>query len=87
MFLEANPKLKPYTPDMEGRCSGKVAVKDFVYDYIVPQTTEFIDKYDPDLLWYDYDWATFADENGSYEITAYLYNRAEGIRRYRPTRP
>ena len=78
MFLEANPKLKPYTPDMEGRCSGKVAVKDFVYDYIVPQTTEFIDKYDPDLLWYDYDWATFADENGSYEITAYLYNRAEG---------
>ncbi len=78
MFLEANLKLKPYTPDMEGRCSGKVAVKDFVYDYIVPQTTEFIDKYDPDLLWYDYDWATFADENGSYEITAYLYNRAEG---------
>ncbi len=66
------------TPDMEWKASGKIAVKDFVRDYIVPQTTEFIDKYDPDLLWYDYDWATFAHENGSYDITAYFYNKAEG---------
>ncbi len=66
------------TPDMEWKASGKIAVKDFVRDYIVPQTTEFIDKYDPDILWYDYDWATFAHENGSYDITAYFYNRAEG---------
>ena len=70
--------LKPYTPDMEWKCSGKIAVKDFVHDYIVPQQTEFIDRYDPDLLWYDFDWMTPADSNGSYEITAYLYNRAEG---------
>ena len=34
------------TPDMEWKASGKIAVKDFVRDYIVPQTTEFIDKYD-----------------------------------------
>ena len=66
------------TPDMEWKASGKIAVKDFVRDYIVPQTTEFIDRYDPDILWYDYDWATFAHKNGSYIITAYLYNRAEG---------
>ena len=66
------------TPDMEWKASGKIAVKDFVRDYIVPQTTEFIDKYDPDILWYDYDWATFADENGSYDITAYFYNNAAG---------
>ena len=66
------------TPDMEWKASGKIAVKDFVRDYIVPQTTEFIDKYDPDILWYDYDWATFAHENGSYDITAYFYNKAEG---------
>ena len=45
---------------------------------IVPQTTEFIDKYDPDLLWYDADWSSRATENGSYDITAYFYNRAEG---------
>ena len=70
--------LQPYTSDMEWKASGKVAVKDFVRDYIVPQTTEFIDKYDPDILWYDYDWMTFAHENGSYDITAYFYNKAEG---------
>ena len=66
------------TADMEWKASGKIAVKDFVRDYIVPQTTEFIDKYDPDILWYDYDWATFAHENGSYDITAYFYNKASG---------
>ena len=71
-------RIVDWTPDMETKASGKIAVKDFVYDYIVPQMTEFIDKYDPDLLWYDADWSTRATENGSYDITAYLYNKAEG---------
>lgn len=71
-------RMADYSPDMEYKASGKIAVRDFVYDYIVPQMTEFIDKYDPDILWYDADWATRATENGSYDITAYLYNRAEG---------
>ena len=71
-------RLVDYTPTMEGKASGKIAVRDFVTDYIVPQTTEFIDKYDPDLLWYDADWSSRATENGSYDITAYFYNRAEG---------
>ncbi|MBP5210889.1 MAG: alpha-L-fucosidase [Bacteroidales bacterium] len=71
-------RVVDYTPDMEWKASGKVAVNDFVYDYIVPQMTEFIDKYDPDILWYDADWSTYASENGSYDITAYLYNTAEG---------
>ena len=70
-------RMADWTPDMETKASGKIAVKDFVYDYIVPQMTEFIDKYDPDLLWYDADWSTRATENGSYDITAYLYNTAE----------
>ncbi|MDR9826058.1 alpha-L-fucosidase, partial [Vibrio sp. FNV 38] len=70
--------LQPYTPDMEWKASGKVAVKDFVRDYIGPQTTEFIDKYDPDIFWGDYDWMTPAESNGSYDIVAYLYNHAEG---------
>ena len=70
--------LRRYSSDMEWKCSGKVAVKDFVHDYTVPQTTEFIDKYDPDILWGDFDWVTEAHRNGSYEIAAYFYNRAEG---------
>ena len=78
MAITLPENLRPYSSDMEWKCSGKVAVKDFVHEYIVPQTTEFIDKYDPDLLWGDYDWLTPADRNGSYEIAAYFYNRAEG---------
>ena len=67
-----------YRPEMEWTASGKVAVRDFVRDYVVPQATDFIDRYDPDLLWYDGDWMSSADINGSYDITAYFYNRAEG---------
>lgn len=78
MYVDATLPLRDYTPDMEWKASGKVAVKDFVNDYLVPMTTEFVDKYDPDIMWYDYDWATPAKDNGSYEITAYMYNRAEG---------
>lgn len=76
--ISSPQNIQPYSPDMEWKCSGKVAVRDFVHDYIVPQQTEFIDKYDPDIIWYDYDWMTYVDLNGSYEITAYMYNRAEG---------
>lgn len=76
--LNTPKKLVDYLPKMEKVCSGKIAVKDFVHDYIVPQTTEFIDRYDPDILWGDFDWMTRADENGSYEIAAYFYNRAAG---------
>ena len=68
----------PYRPEMEWTASGKVAVKDFVCDYTVPQATDFIDRYDPDLLWYDGDWTSDATANGGYDIAAYFYNRAEG---------
>ena len=78
MYIEANPVLSPYTDDMEWKSSGKVPVKDFVRDYLVPQTVEFIDKYDPDIIWGDYDWTTEAAKNGSYDIAAYLYNHADG---------
>ena len=77
MFME-NQRLEPYTPEMECKASGKVPVRDFVRDYIVPQAVEFIDKYDPDIFWGDYDWTGPADKLGSYDIVAYLYNHAEG---------
>lgn len=34
-------------------------------------------------MWYDADWSTRATENGSYDITAYLYNTAEGRKEVR----
>ena len=78
MFVESKPELRPYSPEMEWKASGKVPVRDFVREYIVPQTVEFIDKYDPDIFWGDYDWTSDAAKNGSYDIAAYLYNHAEG---------
>ena len=72
-------EIKPYTPDLEEKCSGKIAVKDYAADYLVPQATEFIDKYNPDLIWYDGDMSSVSAEGlKTYEIASYFYNKAEG---------
>ncbi len=71
-------KVKPFDKGLEKKCSGKIAVKDFATDYLIPQATEFIDKYDPDLLWYDGDWNTNVEMLHTYDIAAYFYNQAEG---------
>ncbi|MFN5422078.1 MAG: alpha-L-fucosidase [bacterium] len=71
-------KMLPYDPILEKKSSGKIAVKNFAKDYIVPQATEFIDKYDPDILWYDGEWDASAEALKTYEISSYFYNRAEG---------
>ena len=68
----------PYFEKLEKKASGKIAVRDYLKDYLIPQATEFIDRYDPDLLWYDGDWDTPADDLASYDIAAYYYNQAEG---------
>ena len=70
--------VKPYSPDMEKKASGKIAVKNYATDYLVPQATEFIDKYDPDLLWFDGEWSATADQFHTYDIAAYFYNQAQG---------
>ena len=71
-------EYKPYTPKLETWASGKIAVRDFGKHYIIPQAVEFIDKYDPDILWYDGEWGSPVELLGAYEIAAYFYNRAEG---------
>jgi alpha-L-fucosidase len=71
-------KLKNWSSDLEKKTSGKIPARDFAKDYLVPQAAEFIDKYDPDILWYDGDWSTDAEDLHSYDITSYFYNRAEG---------
>jgi alpha-L-fucosidase len=71
-------KTEAYTEDLEKKASGKIAVKNFAEDYIVPQATEFIDKYDPDILWYDGEWSTSVYDLHSYDISSYFYNKAEG---------
>ena len=71
-------KTKPYSPGLEKKISGKIPVKNFATDYLVPQATEFIDNYDPDLIWYDGDWKTNVEELHTYDIASYFYNKAEG---------
>lgn len=71
-------KKMPFTPDMHGKITGKIPVKDFTTEYLVPQAKEFIDRYDPDLIWYDGEWESKADMLKTYDIAAYLYNKAEG---------
>ena len=58
--------------------TGKRPVKDFFGDYIVPQAIEFIDMYDPDILWFDGDWEMSIDEYRTPEIISHFYNKAEG---------
>ncbi len=73
-------KISDYEDDLEHKCSGKIAVKDFIKEYSVPQAIEFIDKYNPDILWYDYDWSDYATNLGVYEMSAYFYNKNEGVK-------
>ena len=64
--------------EFETRISGKVAVRDYAREYVIPQAVEFIDRYDPDLIWFDGEWDSSWKHLGSAGIAAYLYNRAEG---------
>jgi alpha-L-fucosidase len=72
-------KYSPYDSSKEKiHLTGKHPVEDFFGEYIVPQANEFIDMYDPDILWFDGDWEMFADEYHSPEIISHFYNGAEG---------
>jgi len=74
-----NEILLDFEPDMHGKLvSGKVPVYNFMNEYIVPQAKDFIDKYDPDILWFDGEWQRPAEYYKTPEIVAYFYNHAEG---------
>ena len=59
-------------------CSGKIPVKDFINDYLLPITKEAIDNYDPDILWFDGEWSKPKELWKSLDLTAYFFNKAEG---------
>jgi alpha-L-fucosidase len=58
--------------------SGKIPVTNFMDEYLVPQAKEFIDKYDPDILWFDGEWHHNASYYKTPELVAYFYNKADG---------
>ncbi len=78
-YQRATHEIVPYDPKViDKRITGKIPVKDFFGDYIIPQAKEFIDLYDPDILWFDGDWDTDIRETRSPEIVSYFYNKAAG---------
>jgi len=58
--------------------SGKIPVQHFINDLILPQAKDFIDRYDPDILWFDGEWQRPAGYYRTPDIVAYFYNQAEG---------
>lgn len=72
-------KIVKYDPRLvAGRITGKRPVPDYARDYLLPQTIEFIERYDPDLIWFDGDWTGQAESFLSFHMAAHFYNRAEG---------
>ncbi len=71
-------QVSDYQSALDDKLAGKIPVRDFGTEYIVPQAKEFIDVYDPDILWYDGDWNTDVNKLHSYDISAYFYNHAQG---------
>ena len=67
-----------YSEEMNGLASGKIAVRDYFADYLVPLFKEAVDTFDPDLVWWDGGWNTTTDLNRTREMSAYFYNSAEG---------
>ncbi len=56
--------------------SGKIPVKDYARDYLVPAIKELIDKTRPDLIWYDGGWKNTSDFYHTRDLNAYYYNMA-----------
>lgn len=76
-----NPAVRtePYDEEKyEGMLTGKRPVEDYFGDYILPQAKEFIDMYDPDILWLDAEWHTSYEEMRTPELVSYFYNQAAG---------
>ncbi len=64
--------------EYEGMLTGKRPVEDYYGEYILPQAKEFINMYDPDILWLDAEWFTPVEETRMPELVSYFYNQAQG---------
>jgi alpha-L-fucosidase len=71
--------IEPYDDGFgRGKITGKRPVRDYASGYIVPQALEFIQRYDPDLIWFDGAWTELPEALGTYAIVAAYYNQAIG---------
>jgi alpha-L-fucosidase len=74
----ATPLASFFPSEMDGKISGKIPVRDYFADYMIPLFKEAVDNYDPDLLWYDGGWGSPVSVSRTMETSAYFYNQAEG---------
>lgn len=76
------PRGKPlttYFPAVHDRMiSGKIPVRDYFSDYMIPSFKEAVDRFDPDLVWYDGGWGSPVSVSRAAEMSAYFYNQANG---------
>ena len=56
--------------------SGKIPVKDYARDYLIPSIKELLDKAKPDLIWYDGGWLNVSSSWDTRDVGAYYYNVA-----------
>jgi len=68
----------PLTFETRRRVSGNIPVKNYYDQYMMPLVKEMIDRFDPDGLWGDGEWATPAETLRSRDLIAYFYNKAAG---------
>ncbi|MDR0814617.1 MAG: alpha-L-fucosidase [Bacteroidales bacterium] len=72
----------PYEPTakcIKEMLSGKYFIEgDFFADYIAPQAKEFINMYDPDILWFDGEWDYTMERQHTTDIISHFFNHAEG---------
>lgn len=74
-----NGVFRPFIPSTDNRmASGMVPVSNYSRHYLVPLIKEYIDLYDPDILWYDAEWTRNIEKFKTPELSAYFYNQAEG---------
>lgn len=70
--------LSFYPMEMNGLASGKIPVRNYFSDYMMPLFKEGVDQFDPDIVWFDGGWNTTSDLNRTRELSAYFYNQAAG---------
>ncbi len=73
-----NKKLGGYNSAiMNKKCSGKIPVRDYIDQYLLPLFKEAVDQYSPDLVWFDGEWDQTPEFWRSLDMAAYYFNQAK----------
>ena len=71
----AYARLNAMTDENRRRVQGHIPVTNYYDHYMTPLVKEMIDRFEPDGLWMDGEWATPTETLRSRELAAYFYNK------------